>query len=151
MKINKQIIEKFRKTESKILAVIKYFDPEITKKLLSDIDKNYSDIIIWVWENRLESLKEKNLPREATHFIWNLQTKQLKHIIDHCDTIHSLDSMKHARKLNDLCESKNTWIKVFIQINLDETKPGGIRWEDLWKFLIDIFRHFLIKNFNKIN
>jgi len=46
MKINKQIIEKFRKTESKILAVIKYFDPEITKKLLSDIDKNYSDIII---------------------------------------------------------------------------------------------------------
>lgn len=135
MKINKNLLEQFKKTDSKILAVTKYFDKNTTEEILSDLELNYDDIFFGLWENRVNSLKEKDLPKEKTHFIWNMQTKELKYIIDQCDTIHSLDSLKHAKKLNDLCELKNTWIKVFIQINLDKNKPGWISGEELWDFL----------------
>jgi len=138
MKINKDLLEQFRKTDSKILAVTKYFDKDKSEEILHELQDNYDDIFFGIWENRLNSLREKLLPREQTHFIWNLQTKEIKHIIDFCSTIHSLDSLKKARKINDICENKNTWIKVFIQINLDKNKPGGISGEDLWNFLREL-------------
>jgi uncharacterized pyridoxal phosphate-containing UPF0001 family protein len=72
----------------------------------------------------VSSLKEKNLDREQTHFIGNIQTKEIKYIIQYCDTIHSVDNVKQIKKLNDICEKQGTWVKIFIQINLDETKPS---------------------------
>ncbi len=136
MKINKNLLEKVRKTDSKILAVTKYFDKDETDEILHELQGNYDDIFFGIWENRLISLREKNSDREYTHFIWNIQTKEIKHIVDFCSTIHSLDSLKKAKKINDICESKGLWVRVFIQINLDINKPGGINGEDLGKFLL---------------
>jgi len=62
------------------------------------------------------------MEREATHFIGNIQTKEIKYILQHCGTIHSLDNIKQIRKIEDICQKQNNWIKVFLQINLDPTK-----------------------------
>jgi uncharacterized pyridoxal phosphate-containing UPF0001 family protein len=69
-------------------------------------------------------LKEKNLDREQTHFIGNIQTKEIKYIVKYCSTIHSIDNIKQIKKINEICEKQNSWVKVFIQIKIDETKIG---------------------------
>jgi uncharacterized pyridoxal phosphate-containing UPF0001 family protein len=72
----------------------------------------------------VSSLKEKNFEREQTHFIGNLQTKEIKHIVRYCHTIHSVDNLKHIKKLEEICEKQDTWVKFFLQINLDNTKEN---------------------------
>jgi len=135
MKINKQLFEDIKNSDSKILAVTKYWDLEKIKEFFDGLDKQYFDLIIGLWENRVNSLKEKNLDREQTHFIWNVQTKEIKHIIKYCDTIHSIDNEKHIKKIEDICEKSDTWMKIFLQIKLDESKPWWIEILEIPKFL----------------
>ena len=135
MNINKKLISQFQKSESKLLAVTKYWNLEETKEFIEQFSPEELDILEWFWENRIESLIEKNLDREQTHFIGNIQTKQIKYIIKHCDTVHSLDNVKHIRKMEDICEKSGTWMKVFLQVNLDDTKEWGIQIKEIPKFI----------------
>jgi uncharacterized pyridoxal phosphate-containing UPF0001 family protein len=62
------------------------------------------------------------MDREATHFIGNIQTKEIKYILQYCSTIHSVDNIKQIRKIEEICQKQNNWVKIFLQINLDEQK-----------------------------
>ncbi len=138
MKINKQILEDFNASESKLLAVTKYWDVDETNNIISQLAEEESEVLIWLWENRVNSLKEKDLEREATHFIWNIQTKEIKFITQYCSTIHSLDNIKQMRKMNDICEKQWNWVKVFIQINIDSTKDWWIQADKISEFMTAI-------------
>lgn len=137
MKINKELLEKFRdiNSNSKILAVTKYLETKDSIEVLKLLENEYSDIFEWIGENRLEKLKDKNLPRENTHFIWNLQTKDIKNILDYVDTIHSVDNLKQIKKIEEICAKKWTWVKIFIQINVDKSKEWWIKVEEIPSFL----------------
>ena len=135
MNIQTNILDTFESTSSKILAVTKYLDISETNEVIDFMEQNYIDILEWFWENRVESLKEKNLPREKVHFIGNIQSKQIKDIISHCEVVHSLDDIKHAKKMEDIAWKQWNWIQVFLQIKLDESKPGGIHIEKIPEFL----------------
>lgn len=138
MELNKELLEQFRKSKSKLLAVTKYLNKDDTIKIVEELEKNYSDIIEWYWENRLESLTEKNLDREKTHFIWNIQTKQINLIVKYCSTIHSIDNIKHLRIFEEVCEKSGNWVKIFLQINVDKTKESWINPEQIPEFLNEI-------------
>jgi uncharacterized pyridoxal phosphate-containing UPF0001 family protein len=120
------------------LAVTKYWNLEETNELISQFNEKQSEILVWLWENRVNSLKEKNMEREATHFIWNIQTKEIKYILQYCWTIHSLDNIKQIRKIEDVCEKQNNWVKVFLQINVDSSKEWWIQIEEIPKFMEEI-------------
>ncbi len=135
MKINRQLIDDFKKSESKLLAVTKYWNLEETNDLISQFSEEDSEVLIGLWENRVSSLKEKELEREATHFIWNIQSKEIKFITKYCWTIHSLDNIKQIRKINDICEKQWNWVKVFIQINIDATKEWWISPDKITDFM----------------
>lgn len=135
MKLNKKLIEEFKNSDSKLLAVTKYWDLDETNELISQFWEEDSEVLIGLWENRVTSLKEKELEREATHFIWNIQTKEIKYILQHCGTIHSLDNIKQIRKMESICEKQWNWIKVFLQINIDSTKKWWITIEEIPKFM----------------
>ena len=138
MKLNKKLLADFKNSESKLLAVTKYWNLEETNEIISQFTEEDSEILIWLWENRVHSLKEKNLEREATHFIWNIQTKEIKFITQFCSTIHSLDNIKQIRKIDNICEKQWNWIKVFIQINVDSNKDWGIKEEEIEDFIAAI-------------
>jgi len=152
MKLNKTLIEQFKNSESKLLAVTKYWDLEEIKEFITKFSGEDLDILAWFGENRVSSLKEKNLERENTHFIWNIQSKEIKYIIKYCDTIHSIDNVKQIKKINEICEKANTWVKIFIQINLDETKEWGIKIDEIPKFmeLIDESENIWLVGFSGI-
>lgn len=135
MKLNTELLNKIKKSDSKILAVTKYLDNDDTLNIIWQLEENYLDILEWIWENRLEILKEKNLDREKVHFIWNIQSKQIKDIIKYCSVIHSLDDMKHLKKFEDIAWKQWNWVQVFLQINVDSTKPWWIDKERIPEFL----------------
>lgn len=129
--LNKEVFEKVQKHGKKILIVTKYWDSETTKNILREAQKNYSDIVFWLWENRTKILQEKNLERKFINFIGNVQSREIKNIAQNCSTIHSLSSIKHAKKIEDI------WIpvEVFLQIKLDPNKDNWVSEEEIWEFL----------------
>lgn len=135
MKLNKDILEEIRNSDSKILVVTKYLDKNPTYEVLEWLESEYPDILEWVWENRIESVIEKAIDREKVHFIGNIQSKQIKEIIKHASVVHSLDDIKHIRKFEDICSKSGNWIQIFLQINVDPTKAGGIKIEQIPEYL----------------
>ena len=137
VKLNKKLIEEFKNSESKLLAVTKYWNLEETEKLISQFEED-SEILIGLWENRIESLKEKDLERDATHFIGNIQSKEIKLITKYCSTIHSVDNIKQIKKIEEICEKQWNWVKIFLQIKLDSEKTWWIEIEEIPKFLEEV-------------
>jgi len=135
MQLNTKLLEEFKKWDSKILAVTKYLELADTLDVVNTLENEYIEILEWIWENRIEVIKEKNIEREKVHFIWNIQSKQIKDIIKHCSTVHSVDDIKHLKKFEDIAWKQWNWIQVFLQINVDENKPGGINKEKIPEFL----------------
>jgi len=130
--LNSEVCKKIQLHKKKILIVTKYWDQEITLQIQKEAKENYPDIYFGIWENRTNILQEKNLPRENTHFIGNIQSREIKNITRLCSTIHSLSSIKHAKKI----ENQNVKIQAFIQIKLDETKNIWISEEELSEFIL---------------
>ena len=128
---NTPVFKNIQDAQKKILVVTKYWDREKTNNILWDVEKNYSEIFFWLWENRIETIKEKNISRDIMHFIWNIQSQKIPEIVKYCWVIHSLSSLKHAIKI------ENQWfpITAFIQINLDKNKNIWISSENLAYFL----------------
>lgn len=135
MKINTQILEKIKSSDSRILVVTKYLNKEDTLETINFMEENYIEILEWFWENRIEWMYEKELDREITHFIWNIQTKQIKDIVKLASIIHSVDDVKQILKMEEICSKADLWVQIFLQINVDETKPGGIKQEKIPEFL----------------
>ncbi|NVP17528.1 alanine racemase [Candidatus Gracilibacteria bacterium] len=135
MKINTQILEKIKDSDSRILVVTKYLNKEDTLETINFMEENYIEILEGFGENRIEGLYEKELDREITHFIGNIQTKQIKDIVKLASIIHSVDDVKQILKMEEICSKADLWVQIFLQINVDPTKPGGIKPEKIPEFL----------------
>ncbi len=85
-------------------------------------------------ENRDQegALKSEQLPGDVDwHFQGQVQGRKIKSIASWADSVHSLDSLDHARRF-DRCGEKKVR-NFFIQVNLEEMRPdrGGISITDL--------------------
>ncbi len=129
--LNLQVFNTVQKAKSSILVVTKYWDREKTQHILNESLDHYHDIFLGIWENRIEDITSKSLPREHVHFIGNIQSQKIWDIVKYCSVIHSLSSLKHALKID------NQWLPIsaFIQIKLDKNKDIWISAENLAYFL----------------
>ncbi|TIB65287.1 hypothetical protein E3P77_02789 [Wallemia ichthyophaga] len=117
-----------RKVKSKsattnILAVSKY---QPSSKILELHAEGHRDF----GENYVQELLEKNTQLKDHdinwHFIGKLQSNKLKQLasIEKLKSIHSLDSLAHAKKLDQLLDRT---IDIFIQLNTSkELNKGGL-------------------------
>jgi len=117
-----------------IIAVSKTFP---ISNILPLINANH----IHFGENKVQEALEKwteikkDLPNIKLHLIGNLQTNKVKFALPLFDYIHSLDSLKLAKKISDEQIKKNFRPKIFIQINIgNENQKNGINKEDLEPF-----------------
>ena len=83
-------------------------------------------------ENYLQEAESKIGKLSKTiiwHFIGSVQSRKAKKIAEIFDWVHTLDSLKVARKLNDARPKSKGALNVCIQVNIDleETKSGIIR------------------------
>ena len=125
--IDKKLEEQKINYTPKIIAVSKTFKLE---KILPLIEYGHLDY----GENKVQEaidkwseikLKKKNI---KLHLIGKLQTNKVKHALKIFDYIHSVDSMKLAKKIADEQIKQNKNLKLFIQVNIgDEEQKSGIK------------------------
>ncbi|USB34514.1 YggS family pyridoxal phosphate-dependent enzyme [Paenibacillus sp. YPG26] len=108
--------------EINIVAVTKYVSVEATEAVL---DQG----LVHLGENRLQVAgpKWEQLGGRGTwHFIGHLQTNKVKEVIGKFEYIHSLDRLSLAKELEKKAAAADTFIKVFVQVNIsgEESKQG---------------------------
>ena len=110
----------------KIIAVSKTFQID---KILPLIDYGH----IHFGENKVQEAvekwtetKQKN-PKIKLHMIGKLQTNKVKFAVKLFDYIHSVDSIKLAKKIADEQSKIDKKIKIFLQVNIgNENQKSGI-------------------------
>ena len=117
-----------------IIAVSKTFDSSIILPLLDYGHKHFG-------ENKVQEAVEKwtdikdNFNDVKLHMIGKLQTNKVKFVIPLFDYIHSLDSIKLAKKISEEQVKKNKKLKIFIQVNIgNEDQKSGINPAELKDF-----------------
>ena len=93
-------------------------------------------------ENKVQEAQEKwtsikiDFPQLKLHLIGKLQTNKVKFALPLFDYIHSLDSLKLAKKISDEQIKKNFRPKIFVQVNIaNEPQKNGIEVKSLETFL----------------
>ena len=128
----------------KIVAVSKTFKID---KILPLIKHGHIDF----GENKVQEAIEKwsdikNDHKINLHMVGKLQTNKVKYAVKIFDYIHSLDSIKLAKKISEEQKKIKKSLKLFIQLNIgNEEQKSGIRIEELLSF------YNLCKNELKLN
>ena len=115
----------------KIIAVSKTFKLD---KILPLIEHGHIDY----GENKVQEAVEKWTELKKInsniklHMIGKLQTNKVKFAVQIFDYIHSVDSVKLAKKIVNEQNKINKKIKIFLQVNIgDENQKSGINKNDL--------------------
>ena len=115
----------------KIVAVSKTFKID---KILPLIEYGHIDY----GENKVQEAVEKWTEikkinsQVKLHMIGKLQTNKVKFAVQIFDYIHSVDSVKLAKKIADEQNKINKKIKIFLQVNIgDENQKSGINKNDV--------------------
>tara|TARA_B100001115_G_C15842632_1_gene423003 strand:- start:161 stop:823 length:663 start_codon:yes stop_codon:yes gene_type:complete len=125
--VNKKIDDlKISNYRPNIIAVSKTFPIEKIKPLIeyghTHFGENKVQEAVEKWTNE----KEKN-PELCLHMIGKLQTNKVKFAVKLFDYIHSVDSIKLAKKIAEEQNKLNKKVKLFIQVNLNnEDQKSGI-------------------------
>ena len=137
--IKTQIHEELKKLNLKdkipnIVAVSKTFPMEQIKPLIESSHIHFG-------ENRVQEAfskwfevksKYKNI---KLHLVGKLQTNKAKQAIELFDYIHSLDSIKLAKKISEEQKKIKKKPKLFIQINIgEESQKSGIKKNEIVEF-----------------
>tara|TARA_B100001057_G_C22638631_1_gene867281 strand:+ start:338 stop:994 length:657 start_codon:yes stop_codon:yes gene_type:complete len=131
------------KRKVRIIAVSKTFSKENILPLI-----NYGHIDFG--ENKVQEAEDKwtqiKLDKKSLqlHMIGKLQTNKVKQAVKIFDYIHSLDSIKLAKKISEEQKKIKKNLKIFIQINIgNESQKSGVMIDEL-----DNFYNVCIKDFN---
>ena len=140
-KIKNEVYSKKKNCE--IIAVSKTFDLEKIKPLINHGHRHFG-------ENKVQEAVEKwssikiEIKDIKLHMIGKLQSNKVKHAVKIFDYIHTLDSIKLAKKIHDEQIKIQKKLKMFIQINLgNEEQKSGINPLEL-----DELYNFSTKNLN---
>ena len=145
LEIEKEIYSKNYNLDKKteIIAVSKTFDPPHIMPLVEHghihFGENKVQEALNKWPNIIN--KHNNL---KLHMIGKLQTNKVKQAVSIFDYIHSIDSLKLAKKISTEQSKINKNLKLFIQINIgNEIQKNGIPIIDL-----DDFYNCLVNELN---
>tara|TARA_B100002019_G_scaffold278496_1_gene279378 strand:- start:631 stop:1287 length:657 start_codon:yes stop_codon:yes gene_type:complete len=134
--IKKEIYSKKLENNSivRIVAVSKTFSMEHIIHLINhdhvDFGENKVQEALDKWTN-----VKMNFPNLNLHMVGKLQTNKVKNAVKLFDYIHSLDSIKLAKKISEEENKIKKKLKIFIQVNIgNEIQKNGIPVIDLPNF-----------------
>ena len=110
----------------KIIAVSKTFALDNILPLVEYGHLDYGENKVQEAIEKWSEIKIKK-PQIKLHLIGKLQTNKVKFAIRIFDYIHSVDSIKLAKKIYDEQNKQNKKVKIFIQVNIgsEEQKSGA--------------------------
>ena len=121
-----------------IIAVTKTFKIDVIEPLLKFGHLHYGENKVQESNDKWSGIKSKYKDIQL-HMIGKLQSNKVKIAVKLFDYIHSLDSMKLAKKISDEQSKINRNIKIFIQVNIgNEDQKNNILKKDLKDFYANI-------------
>jgi len=125
--IDKKLEEQKINFTPKVIAVSKTFELEKILPLIEYGHLDYGENKVQEAIDKWSEIKKKK-QNIKLHLIGKLQTNKVKHAIKLFDYIHSLDSIKLAKKISDEQLKQNKNLKLFIQVNIgNEEQKSGIK------------------------
>ena len=125
--IHRKIEEQKINLTPTVIAVSKTFKLEKILPLIEFGHLDYGENKVQEAIDKWSDIKSKN-QNIKLHLIGKLQTNKVKHAIKIFDYIHSVDSMKLAKKIADEQQKQNKNLKLFIQVNIgDEEQKAGVK------------------------
>ena len=134
-----EVINKYKKLRDNDIRLIVVTKSQDYKKIIQlekygqkDFGENYLDEA----EEKISKINNKSI---VWHYIGKIQSNKIKKLCNYFQWIHTISSVKHAYKINDICNKLNKKINICIQINIDEEKTkGGIFINDYEDFYSSI-------------
>ena len=118
----------------KIIAVSKTFPINEILPLINHGQIHFGENKVQESIEKWQEVK-KDFKHLQLHMIGKLQTNKVKFVVPLFDYIHSLDSLKLAKKISEEQNKIKKRLKVFIQINIgNEEQKNGIDEADLNEF-----------------
>ena len=134
--INRRIEELKIELNPKVIAVSKTFKLEKILPLIEYGHLDYGENKVQEAIDKWSEIKLKN-QNIKLHLIGKLQTNKVKHAIKIFDYIHSIDSIKLAKKIADEQSKQNKNLKLFIQVNIgDEQQKSGVKVDQIKELII---------------
>ena len=123
--INRKIEEQKTNITPKVIAVSKTFKLEKILPLIEYGHLDYGENKVQEAIDKWSEIKQKK-QNIKLHLIGRLQTNKVKYAIKIFDYIHSLDSIKLAKKIAEEQQKQKKNLKLFIQVNIgnEEQKAG---------------------------
>lgn len=121
--------------EITILAASKSQPIEKIEEAFNGGIRNFGENYLQEAEPKIDSLNKEVI----WHFIGAIQTRKAKRIAEIFDWVHTVDSLKLAKKLNDSRPESQESLKVCVQLNIDEEdSKAGIKVHELETFLSEV-------------
>ena len=122
----------------RLIAVSKYMPPDYVSQAMLAGQHYFG-------ENTIQDARSKQAliddPANEWHFIGHLQSNKAKHIPGNFDWLHTLDSIKLAKKLSDAAAPSATALNVLLQVNIaGDTDKFGLPAAGLFRFIDDLLR-----------
>ena len=136
LEIEKEIhLKKYpQKNKTEIIAVSKTFGIPDIIPLIEHGHIHFGENKVQEAMNKWPDIVNKNHNLKL-HMIGRLQTNKVKQAVSIFDYIHSIDSLKLAKKISTEQNKINKKIKLFIQVNIgDENQKNGISIDNLKDF-----------------
>ncbi len=123
-----------------LVAATKYIDATKMRELYEKGINNFGENRVDAFLEKYEELKDLNI---TWHFIGHLQRNKALKVIDKIDYLHSLDSLKLAKIIND---HRTTPLKVFVEISINnEENKDGVSFDNIDDFIANILKYKNIK------
>jgi pyridoxal phosphate enzyme (YggS family) len=125
--IKEKIEEQKISTTPKVIAVSKTFELEKILPLIEYGHIDYGENKVQEAIDKWSIIKSEN-QKIKLHLIGKLQTNKVKHAVKIFDYIHSVDSIKLAKKIANEQIKQNKYLKLFIQVNIgNEEQKSGVK------------------------
>ncbi len=133
------ILEDVKNYDPRIIAVTKYYNEEKMIEAFSAGLKDFGESRAIEALEKINKIDDTTRLQSVYHFIGHLQTNKVKHVVGNFEYIHSVDSLKIAKCIDEVAKQKGIKQKILIQVNnADEPQKFGIEKSQLENLIKEV-------------
>ena len=111
------ILKEVEKYNPRIIAVTKYYGIEKMIEAFEAGLRDFAESRAIEAVEKINKIDDMTRAQSVYHFIGHLQTNKVKHVVGNFEYIHSVDSLKLAKCIDEEASKKGIRQKILIQVN----------------------------------
>ena len=133
------ILKEIKSYNPTLIAVTKYYDCDKMIEAYEAGIRNFAESRALEALEKINKIDDTMRSQSVYHFIGHLQTNKVKHVVGNFEYIHSLDSLKLAKCIDEEASKLKIRQKVLIQVNnADESQKFGIPKSELENLIEEV-------------